>query len=494
MIFAAGTAAQADVTSTEVWEAWQSAAEAMGQTLTPGSVDEDGGTLTLTDLQVSMETTDVSVSGTIPEVVFTEQGDGTVSIGFSPSYDMQIDVEPESGEQAEITMNFAFDGLDMVASGTPDAVTYEYDIAEMDMTVAQLVVDGEEVTLDALIKVSGLSGTYVTSGDDSATMTSTFAAEAMDITFHMDEPDGGDGVIDGSINLTALSAESEGSMSLFGGGFKELPEMLNAGMASATSFTHGPSNYTFDFKDDEESMSVTGSAEGGQIEIGLSADELLYNVSNTGVDMTMSGSEIPLPEVAFSAGEFGFNMQMPVSKSEEPKDVAFGITMADLSVSEMIWGIIDPSGQLPHDPATLIIDISGKASPLFDMFDPEAAMEMEDEEMPVSLESMDLNKLQLTLAGAELTGEGGFTFDMDNLETFDGMPAPTGKISLQLVGANALLDKLVSMGLVPEDQAMGARMMMGLFARPGDGDDTLVSEIEVDGATGAVSANGQRLQ
>ena len=55
------------------------------------------------------------------------------------------------------------------------------------------------------------------------------------------------------------------------------------------------------------------------------------------------------------------------------------------------------------------------------------------------------------------------------------------------------MDKLVAMGLLPQDQAMGARMMLGLFARPGEGEDTLVSKIEVSG-DGAISANGQRLQ
>ena len=58
---------------------------------------------------------------------------------------------------------------------------------------------------------------------------------------------------------------------------------------------------------------------------------------------------------------------------------------------------------------------------------------------------------------------------------------------------NGLLDTLVGMGLVPEEQAMGARMMMGLFARPGDGEDTLVSTIEVK-EDGSILANGQRIQ
>ena len=73
------------------------------------------------------------------------------------------------------------------------------------------------------------------------------------------------------------------------------------------------------------------------------------------------------------------------------------------------------------------------------------------------------------------------------------LPAPEGEADLKLVGGNGLLDKLVEMGLVPEDQAMGARMMMGLFAVPGEGEDTLTSKIVVN-EEGHVLANGQRLK
>ena len=73
------------------------------------------------------------------------------------------------------------------------------------------------------------------------------------------------------------------------------------------------------------------------------------------------------------------------------------------------------------------------------------------------------------------------------------MPLPSGTLNLMLTGGNALLDTLVNMGLVPEDQAMGARMMLGMFARPGDGPDTLVSTIQVN-EDGSVLANGQRIK
>ena len=68
-----------------------------------------------------------------------------------------------------------------------------------------------------------------------------------------------------------------------------------------------------------------------------------------------------------------------------------------------------------------------------------------------------------------------------------------GGLDLQLVGGNGLLDKLVGMGLIPSEQATGARLMMGLFAVPGDAPDTLNSRIEVN-PEGHVLANGQRLR
>ena len=99
--------------------------------------------------------------------------------------------------------------------------------------------------------------------------------------------------------------------------------------------------------------------------------------------------------------------------------------------------------------------------------------------------------------GSETRPQAGFaevtiTFDNTDLESFDGMPAPEGEANLKLVGANALIDKLIGMGLVSEDDAMGARMMMGMFTVSA-GDDTVTSKIEVNDE-GHVLANGQRLK
>ena len=92
-----------------------------------------------------------------------------------------------------------------------------------------------------------------------------------------------------------------------------------------------------------------------------------------------------------------------------------------------------------------------------------------------------------------MSGAGAFTFDSDDMESFPGMPAPEGTLNLSLIGGNALLDNLTLMGFVPADQAMGIRLMTGMFTRPGDGPDALVSEITIN-EQGHVLANGQRIK
>jgi hypothetical protein len=56
-----------------------------------------------------------------------------------------------------------------------------------------------------------------------------------------------------------------------------------------------------------------------------------------------------------------------------------------------------------------------------------------------------------------------------------------------------LLDSLIEMGLVGEDDAIAARLMMGLFTVAGPSEDELNSRLEVNEA-GHVLANGQRLR
>jgi hypothetical protein len=225
----------------------------------------------------------------------------------------------------------------------------------------------------------------------------------------------------------------------------------------------------------------------------MNKDLLEYAGSSKGVNFNLNGAEIPLPVVA-GLGEVAFNLLIPVAKSDTPSDFAFGLTLADFVTSNDLWSMLDAGNVLPRDPVTISLDLVGKAKMLFDFFDPEqmAAVETGDA-VPAELTAITLRNLLVSAAGAKLSGTGNFTFDNNDLESYDGFPKPKGGVDFALVGGNGLMDKLVQMGLLPQEQAMGARMMMGLFTRPGEGEDSLTTKIEIN-EEGHILANGQRIQ
>lgn len=113
-------------------------------------------------------------------------------------------------------------------------------------------------------------------------------------------------------------------------------------------------------------------------------------------------------------------------------------------------------------------------------------------DVPGELNSLEINELTVRGAGVEIATEGSFIFDNSDLESFDGLPRPEGAVTIAINGANGLIDKLIQMGIVPQEEAMMPRMMMGMFTTP-VGDDQLTSTLEIN-AEGHVLANGQRLR
>jgi hypothetical protein len=236
-------------------------------------------------------------------------------------------------------------------------------------------------------------------------------------------------------------------------------------------------------------MSIRGKAGSGGLAFAMDKTAMTYKGGGKEIEVIASGAQIPFPEVALRYAESVFDFAVPLSKGDAPQPFNMTVKLIGATISDEVWGLFDPAGSLPRDPATLIVDANGTAKLAMDLTD-EAATN--SGQPPGTLESLNLPDLQLTAAGADLTGAGAFTFDNTDLTTFQGMPAPTGRIDLKLVGGNGLLDKLIQLGYVPEDQAMGLRMMLGMFARPGEGPDTLTSTIEFRDK--GLFANGMQLQ
>ena len=273
----------------------------------------------------------------------------------------------------------------------------------------------------------------------------------------------------------------------------DMAAMLKSGFAIDATISYGEANSAVNGTGDGESFSATSSSKGGSLSVSMNDSALAYDVGGNTIAVSVTTDALPFP-VSVELAEFLFKLAVPIAKSDQEQDFAFGLTLGDFVMSDMIWSLFDPGGTLPRDPATIAIDLAGKAKVLIDLMDPEAAGALAGYgDRPGELNALTLNKLLLSAVGAKLTGTGDFTFDNNDLDTFDGFPRPIGAIELQLDGANALIDNLITMGIVRSEDAMGARMMMGMLAVPGDGPDSLKSRIEIN-EQGHVLANGQRIQ
>lgn len=491
------TIAHADLTAADVWADWKDYMSSAGYQISATEASS-GGRVTVTDMSMAIDVSDDNGEGTVgvvlDEVVFSENGDGSVSITLPETSAIEFAGTGEEGEDIKITVDYTQSAPTMTATGSEGEVTYDYAADALAMRLASVNIDGIVLTEQIakfVVTLDDVSYVTRTAVGDLRSIAQEMSAAALNYDVAFRDPEG-----EGSFTLLGamegLSFDGSGDLPA-GVDTQDVNQMLDNGFAFEGTFAAAGGSYDLSFEGPDGSGTVNSSSTGGELVVGIDPDGLTYGVEQTGVSVNMLLTELPLP-ISFSAATTSIDMQVPVQKSDETQDFALAVTLQEFAMSDMIWGLFDPAGQLPRDPATLVVDLSGKAKLLFDFLDPAQAAVLEQADAaPGELNALTLNKLELDAVGARLTGEGDFTFDNGDLTTFDGMPRPLGGMDLTLVGGNGLIDKLVGMGLLPEEQAMGARMMMGLFAVPGEGEDTLNSRIEVN-EQGHVLANGQRLR
>lgn len=478
-----GTAAWADVTAEQVWQDWTGYYTELGQTVTTGSQGKQGDTLIITDAVFASTVEGGSFSASIADLKLRETGDGRVEVTLSNDIAMRILSKPASGEALDAALKFTQSGLSMIVSGNPGDMSYAITAPQMGFGVDTLIVDGKPVPLSFDIVLTGNSGTYSMKKAGGRDVTSLFSSESASFDIAASDP-AGTGSLTASGRFDALT----GSSSAFlpeGVTMADMNAAVQAGMRAEARFGYGGGNYQMAFKDGAETVDARTSGEGGDVRFAMSKDGLSYGGEGRASQIAMTVSSLPVP-IEASIARTAFSMMLPVSKSDVAAPFAAMVSLVELKVSNGLWNLFDPGEQLPRDPATLIIDLSGMAQMLIDILDPAQAAASGDQ-APGKLESLSLNQLQVSAAGAALTGQGAATFD-----NAGPVPKPNGSVDLKLVGGNGLIDKLVAMGLLPEEQAMGARMMLGLFAVV-SAEDTLTSKIEFK-ADGGIYANGQRVQ
>jgi hypothetical protein len=483
-ILSAGTAV-ADVTAAQVWTDWQQNLTILDDsTLVVGSTQVTGDTLTISDIVLTSRNTESEMVTTMRNLVFVENGDGTVSIQMDDAYQVDVTVEDDLSVKLTVTQS----GLAMTASGSPGQMTYDVSADKYAIALDELVIDGEKLDADVRVIANDVTGGYVTTSTALHTVAYDMAATSVDVLADVKPSDiAGD--------YFSLSGKIEGlqikSATTIPKNIDTSETMLVAGFMFDGGYSYDASAYLFDVTAEGEQTSGSASTGPGNLTAAMSDTALQYDSDVTDLSVSLNGAGMPFP-IEVSLARYGVGLVVPLAQTDAPADVGLRLNLTDLALNDEIWSLIDPDGAVPHDPATLIVDLDGKATPAISFADLGADDSTALDAGPGELNALTLNNLTLKLGGAELTGVGDFTFDNTDLDTFDGMPRPQGALTFNLTGANALIDSLVQMGVVAQDQAMMGRMMMGMFATV-SGDDALTSKIEIDDQ-GQVTANGQRIR
>lgn len=490
--------ATADLTPAQVWGDWRAYLEGMGYTVT--ATEADGGdTLTVADISVQIaggpDIEDMTVS--LGGMQFVQAADGAVEVVMPETMPIVIDVAPKSTQRpAQISFDYSQTGQKIIASGDPSAIVFDYSADTFGLALATLNVDGTTLEADnARFKVGGealQSQTKVTVGD---TRTYDQSMQMGQLTYDVffQNPQQVEAL---NLNSVLKNLTFAGTSVLPIGDIAQaqgLAPLLAAGFAFDGTMTTGTTETQTEITSAEGTSKIKTGSQGSTFTVAMGQDGLRYDVAAQDVQMGAQVAGLPFPLFAQMA-QAGMALNTPVQKSDTPQDFAISFNMTDFSMSDIIWALFDPSSQLPRDPATIAVDLTGKAKVLFDAFDPASVEALAASgSVPGEIHALTLNSLVVDAVGAKIDANGDLTFDNSDRTTLPGFPKPVGDFNINVAGANGLMDKLVAMGLLPSEQVMGARLMLGLFAVPGAAPDTLTSKIEFNEA-GQILANGQRVK
>lgn len=498
-----GTPALADITPEEAWEAYLSQMTQMGMEPT-AEVTREGDTLVVRNmvygLEMDLGETSVTSTTTAPEIRFQEQSGGTVALRFveplksisvtpvGPGFEDSVETDT-----IETRSTIQIDGVTII-SGTPEDLLFTFEDSAFTSTSEQIILDGKVIQPGLSAKMVGIGGTYtIVQGDDGMTSDMDITASALTYDFDPMDTETGDKA---DMGFAANDMNITGSFTLAAGEHADFMQSIFGESAMDITMAMAGSTSSIEIVSDAPGggMKIDAATGASTLDMTLEDGAVGYDAKVADLNVIAAGAQIPGGQMNVSMKSYNTALLFPFAASDAAQPFELRLGMEELVLPEIAWMIADPTGQLPHDPASLRISLDGTLQNDVDLFDVTAMTALEENggEMPFKVETVNIPEIFLDLAGATIRGEGKGHFLDQEAAVPGGMPPFAGNLSLNMVGVNDLITKLSSAGILPPEQAMSAQMMLGLFARPGETAGELVSEIEMT-EDGQIIANGQPL-
>ncbi|MGV6839847.1 MAG: DUF2125 domain-containing protein [Planktomarina sp.] len=475
----------ADVTPADVWAQISSQAALDERvTITTDAQTTQNGTLNVEGITWNFTDPQSKVQMRIPMLSFKDNGDGTVGLSYPETIPMTFTMEIE-GDTVEASFLITSKNVLQTVSGTPEKMNFEFTGDSMKLGNIEIVAE-EPIAIDGGFEMVGFAGNSIWDGQGASGYSSDFSANAVlfDLTVKTDDGDPVEINMNGTMDGLAASATASIT--------EDGPIAPSFGPYSAVNYMYdiGPGQFDISTMTDMGPFTMAGewgalSTHADVTQNGLDTD---FVYKDFAVNVAPSAM-LPLP-VSVSLAELGMSFAMPVAENTS-SPVGMGLALKGLEINEDIWSLFDPTGLLPRDPATLDIQVDGVAQLFIDIFDPSKTAEMK--EVPGQIEAVNVKTLTLDALGVKANGAGEFTFDNADMMTIPGMPRPEGSFAIEASGINGLIDNLIKLGVMSEEDAMGARMAMSFFATAGAGEDTVSTTLEAT-KDGQVLLNGQRIK
>ncbi len=479
----------ADVTPEEVWQAWQDSSAAMGTTVTAESAARDGDTLVVSKIAMNDST---GGTATLDTIAFTDNGDGTVSVVLPDSFPINLTIPATEGDAtstpSDLAIAVTMPGATITASGTPDSIAYASDAPQLDLTFDITDSAGTGSTATVEMKLTGVQAHSSVASGEAESYQEDLTVKSVVISAK-----GADAISNFTLGASIANLTTNVMVSVpKGTGADAFEVALAKGLTMSSQFGMGTTTLDVTTTEAGATTTIGVGLQDGVVNMSVDAGKVDYYNNFNALSVNIASPDVPMPNAAMGLGQAELHLMFPMLKSDTPADFAFLFNLTDLSFAEDIWAMIDPGQAFKHDPATVIVDATGKITLSQDLTADTAAMTVGDPNAVGALNALEVPNITLKAGGAELTAQGGFTFDHSDMTTFAGVPAPTGKLDVKATGLNALIDTLVAMGLVPQDQADQGRMMLAIFANTATDADEMTSTLEFKDKH--FFANGQQLQ
>jgi hypothetical protein len=485
-------AAHAALTAEQVWAGWQANASLIELNLVAESTRKEGKTLTLTNVTIRPTIgSGADAVGSIAQIAMTEKPDGSVTVALAPELSVAVN---EAGEGGGVKISHQDFGL--TVRETNGATAYDFSgksltiVGDFDWMAETFDGSGPKpASTDLRYSFINPRGSYSDTPGTNRTFRLNLLSDGADFNMDQVNPVIGQNSRQSGKTDTMDFAFELSLPSTFDMARLEEPAAIGAALRDGFSFrmTGNQGASTQKISDSNDLVTYTADVTTAPSTFALLMDrngfDMNLNAASFGAKVT--SPDLPFPELTLQGDSMAMAIQFPVSGTT-PQDFRYMVQLGNLVANEDAWAMIDPTKVLPRDPASLSVDVKGKV-----MLDFIAIMEAEEQGITPPeprFDSVDIVDFRLSGAGASVSGKGAFTIDNST-----PVPVPSGTSDITLTGANGLINALITMGLLTQEDATGARMGMAMLMEPGEGEDVLTSKIEAR-PDGSIYVNGQRMQ